>query len=359
MSTACDDCLARPWLLASLSGHLDTVRPQIGELLELDNGELIAAVGGRRRQELERRLARVDRGLVRQAAVRAGLQLLCRCDSAYPRRLFGLASPPALLYLAGSLERFLAAVTNEPVAIVGARRASPYGTEIAHRLARGLGVAGLSVVSGMALGIDSAAHRGALEVGGATVAVLPGPADHAYPRANRGLHRQLTQSGVAVSELPPGTPVRSWMFPARNRIIAALAMMTVVVEASERSGALVTAAVARQLGRPLGAVPGRVTAVQAAGPNGLLRAGAVLVRDAQDILDVLFDAGSRTIPVAGRPELSPELQVVLQAIGEGQDTAAALTGQGIAPAHGLAALAALELGGYVRVEPGGRFAVVP
>jgi DNA processing protein len=358
MSRACPACLRRTWLLAVLSGHLDRVRAEICELLELDDHELIRAVGGRRRRELERQFGRRRHEASNPRAPGPEIQAICRCNPDYPARVKMLASPPAVLHVAGHLDCLLGAEGTESVALVGSRRASPYGMEIAHALARGLAVAGVPVISGMALGIDSAAHRGALAGRGPTLAVLPGPAGHAYPRANRVLHRQLTQAGAAVSELPAGTRVRSWMYTARNRIIAGLASMTVVVEAGERSGALLTAGVARALGRPVGGVPGRVTSVQAVGPNRLIRDGAHLVSDAQDVLDVLFEAGSRTVPADVRPEFSPELVGLLEAIGEGDDTPAALSRRGLLPEQGLAALAALELGGYIRREPGGRFAVV-
>ena len=147
------------------------------------------------------------------------------------------------------------------------------------------------------------------------------------------------------------------MFPARNRIIAALAAMTVVVEAGERSGALLTAGFARSLGRPVGAVPGRVTSPLSDGPNQLLADGAYVVRAPQDVLDLLFGAGARRVPAAEQPSCRRELRVLLAAIAEGEDTAGALARAGLPAERGLAALASLELAGYVRREPGGRFSV--
>jgi DNA processing protein len=162
-----------------------------------------------------------------------------------------------------------------------------------------------------------------------------------------------------VSELPPGTKAWRWAFPARNRIIAGLAAMTVVVEAAERSGALLTARFARALDRPIGAVPGRVTSSLATGPNELLAAGAHVVRGPQDVLDALFGAGARQATIDEKADLAPELRMLLAAIGDGHDTPAALALAGLAPEHGLAALASLELAGYVRRLAGGRFSVVP
>lgn len=361
-ATACARCLARTWLLAALSGHLDRARHRISEVLALDAEELIAAVGGRRSEHFRRQLSAFDARTARRDASRAGLELVCRCSSAYPRQLRDLPSPPAVLHIAGGVERLLGMLAADTVAIVGARAASPYGAGIARSLGRTLAAAGLRVISGLASGIDSAAHAGALEAipdQAATVAILPGPANRAYPRANRPLHRRVIAAGSAVSELPPGAGTRGWMFPARNRIIAALGSMTVVVEAGARSGALLTARFAAELGRPVGAVPGQVTAPQARGTNALLKDGAELVRGAQDVLDVLFEAGSRMAPGDPRPPLAPELSTLLASIAGGEDTLGALARAGALGERGLAALAALELDGYVRRGAGGRYLVIP
>ena len=163
-----------------------------------------------------------------------------------------------------------------------------------------------------------------------------------------------------MSELGPGAGVWRWMFPARNRIIAALAAMTVVVEAGDRSGALVTARLADEIRRPVGAVPGRVTTPQAAGPNALLAAGrGRVVRGPQDVLDHLYGAGERIAGAGARRQPPAELAPLLAAIAEGHETAAALARAGFAPEQGLAALAELELGGFVRRSAGGRFSVLP
>ncbi|HLY50609.1 MAG TPA: DNA-processing protein DprA [Solirubrobacteraceae bacterium] len=380
MSRACEQCLRRTWLMAQLAGHLDRARAHIAEVLSLDDDALLQAVGGRRRDEVRRGWAGPEPQRLRAKGERAGLELICRCDPRYPARLRDLASPPAVLHVAGGLERFLAGAATEAVALVGSRAASSYGTGVARSLARGLASAGVPVISGMAAGIDSSAHRGALSVGapalpvGApalpgdpsgpdpsalTIAVLPGPADRAYPRGASGLYRQIVRSGSAVSEMPPGTPVRSWMFLARNRTIAAMAVMTIVVEAGTGSGALLTAHCARAAGRAVGAVPGQVTTPQARGPNQLIREGAHVVSGAQDVLDLLFEAGSRSAPMDDRPALNRELTTLLAAVAEGHDTPAALIRHGALPEQGLAALASLELAGYVARGPGGRFTVVP
>jgi DNA processing protein len=354
---ACDSCLARTWLIGRLGGHIDVVRGRIEEVLELEDEELIPAVGGGEEGRVQEELAALDVDSVRARSDAAGLETICACDPGYPPALRALAAPPAVLHVAGGWERLLELTGRDPVALVGSRRPSPYGTEMAGKLGRGLGYAGITVVSGMALGIDSAAHAGALEVGAPTVAVLPGSAHRPYPAGKRVLHRRIVAAGAAVSELGPGTSVRRWMFLARNRIIAALAAMTVVVEAAEHSGSLVTARAAARLGRSVGAVPGRVTTPQAAGPNGLLAAGARVVREPQDVLDHLFGAGVRIAGGAERREPPVELRPLLAAIAEGHDTSAALARAGLGPDQGLAALAALELEGFVRRGPGGRFSV--
>src|SRR3954471_2453195 len=173
-------------------------------------------------------------------------------------------------------------------------------------MGRGLGVAGVTVISGLALGIDAASHRGALAGGGAALAVLACGPDLAYPRRHLRLYEEIVDRGVVVSELEPGTQPFQWSFPARNRIMAALAELVVVVEAREASGSLITSPFATQLGRDVAVLPGQVTARVAAGSNGLLREGATLVRNAEDVLDELFGVGvgQREPPV---PDPEPEL----------------------------------------------------
>jgi DNA processing protein len=352
---ACDACMARSWLVGRLAAHLEKARSRIEQVLALCDDDLIDAVGGRETRRLRREFGGLDLDEVRSRARAAGLDSVCGCDQAYPPGLRALAAPPAVLHVAGGLVDLPG---GEAVAIVGSRRASPYGLDMARSLGRGLAVSGITVVSGMAIGIDSAAHAGALEAGGRTVAVLPASADRPYPPGKRSLHRRIVADGAAVSEVGPGADVWRWMFPARNRIIAALTTLTVVVEAGERSGALVTARLARGIGRPVGAVPGRVTTPQAAGPNGLLAAGACMVRGPQDVLDHLYGAGER-VAAAPRRQPPPELRSLLAAIAEGHETAAALGRAGFEPDKGLAALAALELEGFVRRGAGGRFRVAP
>jgi DNA processing protein len=341
-------------LLGRLSPNLDRVGSRVDSALALTDAELIDGLAGRAREDVRSEWEAFDHTAARARAKQADLKAVCRCDAGFPERLRALASAPHALHVAGSLERFLTLADSDCVAVVGARRASGYGLEVARSLGRDLARAGITLVSGMAFGIDSAAHSGALETDAATIAVLPAGAERAYPAAKRAVHRELVARAAVISELPPGTRARRWMFPARNRVIAGLASATVVVEGTERSGALLTARFARQLARPVGAVPGRVTSAVAAGPNGLLSAGAAVVRNAQDILDMLFGAGTREAPLQRGPELPPELQGIWTAISDGHDTLGLLERVGFAPQESLAAIAALELVGLIKRTEGGR-----
>jgi DNA processing protein len=277
-----------------------------------------------------------------------------------------------VLHIAG---RPAALDATECVAIVGARRGTDYGLVVARSLGRGLAAAGVPVVSGMAMGVDSAAHIGALEhrapaaaVPGpptgspresdraAPVAVLAGSADVPYPSSRRRLHAQLVERGCVVSELPPGFTAFRWCFVARNRLIAGLAALTVVVEATERSGSLTTADFAGQLGRPVAAVPGPVTSRFSAGTNSLLAAGAGVVRDTRDVLDQLLGPSD---PRADEPPpavpIEPRLRRLLDAIERGHGSLAELTTDPGATRQILQDLTDLELRGLVRREFGGRY----
>lgn len=357
--TACAPCLRRSsligFLAAPIAGMLDSRRRAPG-ILALPEEELIDAVG----EEWSRRARAVvesfDPREARVAVEDAGLFALCRHDPGYPPKLIDLEDAPAVLYGAGSQGRLAELVAEPSVAIVGSRRASAYGLEVARELARGLSAARVTVVSGMALGIDAAAHRGALDAGANTIAVLACGPERAYPRTNRALYDRIVERGVAIAELPPRTPPRRWTFPARNRIMAGLAEVTIVVEAAERSGSLITASFAQDLGRDLAAVPGRVTSRMAAGSNRLLYDGAQFVRDAADVLDVLFGAGGWEKRTASRepaalarePALDPTLRRVLDAIEGGASPEAAGRSAGLSAADARAALGRLELLGLVR-----------
>jgi DNA processing protein len=202
-----------------------------------------------------------------------------------PPLLRAIHDPPKRLYLRGSGDREL--LGRPAVGIVGARACSPYGAQVARMLARELADAGVIVVSGLARGVDGEAHRGALQGGGHTVAVLGCGIDRDYPAAHASLAREITQRSLLVSEYEAGVEPAAWRFPARNRIIAGLCAATVVVEARERSGALITADFALEEGREVFAVPGEITSSLSKGTNGLLRLGATPLTSAADVLDAL------------------------------------------------------------------------
>jgi DNA processing protein len=363
VARACDACLRRAWLLSALVPYFERCSPRgadLSALLALPDGDLIRAVGGRDAQVLRDRRRAFHPSTLLSAAAAVGLRPVCVHDAAYPPLLAEAPDRPAALFVAGAWERFAALAAGPCVAVVGARRASGYGLEAARGLGRDLAVAGVTVVSGMALGVDSAAHAGALAGGGDTIAVLAGSPHRPYPASKRRLHREIVAAGCVVSEMPPGAAVRRWSFPARNRIIAGLARATVVIEATATSGALITADFGRALGRDVGAVPGQVTSPLATGPNDLLFDGALVVRDAGDVLDLLFGAGAR--PVARRrdgSELRSGLRRLLGHIDAGRATIAALAAGGVDAGSAMVGLAELELLGYVRRGPAGSYVRVP
>ncbi len=360
-ASACDDCLRRAGLIEQLGGNLDFHARHLLEILDLNDDELLALPTGALRARLRdshRRFTTAEAERRRRQAAEAGLQIICRCDPGYPSRLLGVPAAPAVLHVFGELDRFLELCAQEPVALVGCRRATEYGRDVSALLGRGISASGLTVISGMAPGIDSSAHDGALAAGGRTIAVLPGTASVSYPRSNRRLHERIVKSGAVISECGPGTSVRRWMLPARNRIIAALAEMTVVVQAGERSGVETTVAAATTYGRLLGAVPGSVLLPQSHRPNRMLAGGAVLISRAQDVLDAVYGAGARLATDLSRPSLKPGQQAVVEAIASGADTIAALSRTGIAEEQLLTVLAGLELSGSLRRETGGRYVLI-
>jgi DNA processing protein len=363
--TACDACLRRTALVAQLAGHVERGgrdRRKLGAMLALPDERLIDALAGARRTAVVRAHEGFDPGRARARLTAASMHALCRHDKRYPPRLLDARDAPAVLHVAGDVERLTVLADREApaVAVVGARRAASDGIEVARSLGRGLAAAGVTVISGMALGIDSAAHAGALEVGGPTITVLAGGADIAYPASKRGLHRELVRTQAAISEMPPGFRPYRWCFPARNRTIAGLASLTIVVEATERSGSLITADLAQELGRAVGAVPGPVTASRCAGSNALLRDGAFVIRDAQDALDEVLGIGVATALTARPPEaLAPPLRALLRHVEDGRDTVSSLAATPDEAQHALEGLAELELLGFLRRGPGGHYVRLP
>ena len=270
-----------------------------------------------------------------------------------PELLRQIHDPPRSMFLRGSAD---AEILGRPtVAIVGARACSPYGSQVARMLGRELAAAGLVVVSGLARGVDGEAHRGALEADGLTVAVLGCGIDRDYPAAHADLARRICERGLVVSEYEPCVEPAPWRFPARNRIIAGLAAATVIVEARERSGALITADFALEDGREVFAVPGEITGTLATGTNRLLRQGATPLTSADDVLDVFGLAAS---PLPQATAISPRAAAVLARLADGVAGADELArATGLEPGPLAAALAELELAGLV-AEAEGRYRVV-
>jgi DNA processing protein len=290
------------------------------------------------------------RGLAARALERAAAsctRALFRKDPEYPAALSHIADPPPVLWVRGN-PQLLARVS---VAIVGSRAGTPYALQVAERLGADLAVRGVAVVSGMARGVDSAAHAGALAAGGITTAVLGSGADVVYPAEHRSLAAQIAARGTLVSELVPGTEPRAEFFPRRNRIISGLVRAVVVIEAGEKSGSLITARCALEQGREVLAVPGNVLSGRNRGGHALLKDGARLVESADDILEELglpaqADVSSSVVP----DPLSGWLPA-----GEPVDIARISSDSGLATAQLLPRLLDLELQGVVRRAPGGRF----
>jgi DNA processing protein len=352
---SCDDCLRRSHLIGlvapRIAGLLDRPGARSAGLLALTDDQLIEATGG---GQAHAELRRFDPAAERRRLESLAVFAACRHDETYPGALADLTDPPAVLF--STSQKPLSPEERGPaVSIVGTRAASPYGLEVAYALGRGLGAAGVPVVSGLALGVDAAAHRGCLDAGGQTIAVLAGGVDVPYPRQNRRLHKRIAETGAVISEMPPGQRPFRWSFPARNRIMAGLADMAVIVEAADPSGSLITAEFARDLGRAVGAVPGRITARTAAGTNGLLRDGAIPVTGVQDVLDELFGAGMRRAEVGERPGLPGPLRSVLDGV-EADLTAGAIAERvGLPSGEVRAALAQLEARGLVALSGIGRY----
>ena len=288
-------------------------------------------------------------------AAQPGNRLLTLADSDYPHSLLSSDDPPILLYTKGDTT-----ILNRPMlAVVGSRNATAQGVRDAMAFARALGDAGLTIVSGLALGIDAAAHRGALASTAATVAVIGTGADRLYPAKNEALARAIAEQGVVLSEFPLGTPALGSNFPRRNRIIAGLGLGCLVVEAAPKSGSLITARLAAECGREVFAIPGSIHSPLSRGCHQLIRQGAKLVESAQDILEELSWESARTAAAATDPlsaARDSKEEQVLAVLGEapcGLDTLVARSG--LTPADLLAMLLPMELAGRVAQLPGGLY----
>jgi DNA processing protein len=284
----------------------------------------------------------------------AGIALVTWDDSAYPAALSAIVDPPPALWVRGNV----ASLSGLAVAIVGSRAGSPYGLTVAEHLAADLAARGIVIVSGLARGVDSSAHRGALAAAGATIGVLGSGADVVYPAEHRSLAEDIeASSGAIVSELVPGTPPQPQFFPLRNRIISGLSRAVLIVEAGEKSGSLITARCALDQGRDVLAVPGNVLSGRNRGGHALLRDGAKIVESADDILEELGMPASGRL---GAPAPGDPGYAVLRGLpaGESCDLEAISERTGLTPTRLLPKLFDLEMRGLVRRVGGGRFARV-
>jgi len=299
----------------------------------------------------ERFRERFDEPAYRRRLTTSGFRFVARSDAGFPSRLRAIHDPPVGLFVRGDAP--LSLLDRTCVAVVGARACSTYGTAVAVAFGRELAAAGVVVVSGLARGVDAAAHRGALDRG-ATVAVLGCGIDRDYPRAHANLAQQVAASGLILSEYPPGVEPAPWRFPARNRIVAGLAAATVVVEARERSGALITADLALEEGREVLAVPGEITSRLSHGTNALLRLGATPATCAADVLAAVGIEPAHDPP----RQLEARLEAMRVAAADSPVSVDELAERtGLTPGEVAAALAELELLGVVR-EADGRYRVV-
>jgi len=292
---------------------------------------------------------------------RLGIAVLTPDDAAYPARLRELPDPPPALWRRGRGE-----ITPAAIAVVGSRRPSPYGRTMAERFGRELAQAGLTVVSGLARGIDAAAHQTALEIGGGTIAVLGCGLDRVYPLEHRALQEAIGRDGTLLSEFPPGAPPLAHHFPRRNRLISGLALGVVVVEAGERSGSLITARLALEQGREVFAVPGNLGAGGSVGTNRLIKAGATLVERVDDILEAVvpqLDPASLRPPRPSASAARPSAAEAASLTAEERALAGHVTDEprhmdelaaraGRPVQHVAALLVSLQLKGAVRQLPG-------
>ncbi len=312
----------------------------------------VPGIGPRLAARIVRRRSAIDVEEELRRAHRAGARVLTWLDAEYPARLRELRDAPPVLYLRG-----VVAASGPAVAVVGTRRPSAYGRDVARSLGEVFGSAGVVVISGLARGIDAAAHAGALRPGGSTVGVLGCGVDIVYPPEHRTLMEAMLVRGGVVAEAPMGTPPRRQQFPLRNRLISGLAQAVVVVEGGVDSGSLITARHAAAQGRPVYAVPGSVFAPGSRGPHRLLASGAAVLGDPGAVLERL---GVRwPAPAGGRhaPRLGDNEARVLDMLGEAPvhiDGLVERSGLGAGRVAG--ALATLEVRGLVRQSPGNRFA---
>ncbi len=356
------------WLLSRIPGLGDAVSQRLidrfGSPARIFAADLrsLCSVEGVTPQAAEE-IIRLGRGSSQESAHReieelraSSVELIARDDPGYPHGLSHIHDAPLLLYMKGALEE----ADRTSVAVVGSRHPTPYGLRMAEKIAGGLARAGCTVVSGLARGIDGAAHRAALEARGRTIAVLGSGIDRIYPPEHEELAEQIVRVGAIVTEYPPGAAPLPANFPRRNRIISGLSSGTVVVEAAAGSGSLITALLALEQGREVFAVPGNVGAKNSEGTNRLIKSGARLVEDAEDIVTELLPQWGGIRPIS-RP---PEMDRTAEDLPQGEATIADLLTDepchpdemvartGLGPAQVATALVTLELRGVARQLPG-------
>lgn len=320
------------------------------------SAELAEAICRGPSEEIRRQ---IDRQVT--AAVRLKIRILTFFDGAYPARLKTIPDPPPLLYVSGELSPQDAVA----VAIVGGRRATPVGRVITEAIAKDLAECGVTVVSGLARGIDAAAHRGALAGKGRTIAILGCGIDRTYPSEHQTLRRTIESHGAVLSELPIGAAPQSHHFPRRNRIISGLSLGVLVGEATTDSGSLITAKLALEQGRDVFAVPGSIKEEACRGSNRLIKEGAKLIEDARDVLDEILpqvDARQRAMlrldhrAIDAVPPLCQEDAMVYDALSyEARSVDAIIETTGLSAAHVVATLLSLELRGRIRQLPGQQY----
>jgi DNA processing protein len=359
MSGTCRECARRAWLLAKLGGRLDREiegreQSRLWDILELSDLELINAVALQKQAELRSAYAEWQPVSRRRYG---WPQALCRHHAAYPPNLRDDALAPHSLELRGGVERLRNMLKEKVVAIVGTRRASDYGSEVARELARGLAASGITVASDFGEGIARAVLAGALEGEGAPLSVMEGNLERCRPAWCAPLYRRVLESGCCIAEGHPSQRPRRWWQYASARTLALLAELVIVVEATEKPEDLACANVAFSRARHVAAVPGRVSSPASSGANWLLMNGARLVRGPQDALDVLYGVG--VYEVAGQSlgtlDLQPRLARVLERVSDGQDTLAKLAANGVPSEDVVVALTELELCGLLLRGEGGRY----
>jgi DNA processing protein len=318
----------------------------------LDASVIEGLLGFAQWEEVNREIRRVEQ---------AGATLIPFTAAAYPARLRMIADPPPLLYVKGRL----CAEDNKAVAVVGSRSASEYGRRVARNLCRELASLGFTVVSGMARGLDGTAHEATLSAGGRTIAVLGSGVDRPYPPEHDKLYHRISESGAVLSEFPIGTGPLAFNFPARNRLISGLSLGVVVVEATEKSGSLITAALALEQGREVFAVPGEVGASRSRGTHRLIRQGAKLVETAADIIEEIAPQllnrarlgatdAQRALPQQARAEARRVFALLQERSAQIDEV---IERSGLSPAEVSEVLLELELQGYVRQLAGKRYTV--